>query len=49
MESHVDTREDAPTDDTAHFALCWPFMALGLVKAFPLPDQRIIRKSKRLS
>jgi hypothetical protein len=25
MESHVDTRADAPTDDTTHSALCWPF------------------------
>ncbi len=31
MEFHVDTRENEPTDDTAHFARCWPFMALRFV------------------
>lgn len=31
MEFHADTREHAPTDDTAHFSLCWPFTALRFV------------------
>ena len=32
MESHIDTREYASTNDgTGHFSPCWPFMTLRFV------------------
>lgn len=46
MESHVDTRENAPTDDTAHFSRCWPFMALRFVfNRSPYPTGVSLEKS----